>query len=453
MLQETPGGYDAVFIDWQMPGLDGWQTCDRIRQQSLAGQAPVVVMVTAHGREMLEQRSEEEQRQLDGFLVKPVTASMLYDAIAEARQGCASAPPRLATPGSTERRLAGLRLLVVEDNANNQQVARELLEDEGAEVVIAGNGQLGVEAVAAAEPAFDIVLMDLQMPVMDGYTATSRIRQDLGRLDLPIVAMTANALSSDREACLAAGMNEHVGKPFDLDHLVQVLRRLSQRDEAAAPVRAAAPAPNGDLLQAGAAAGVDIGTAVARLGGKLGTYRRLLQGFVRDLAAMPGQLRTQADSGQWAEASRQMHTVKGLAATLGAGPLSSQAAAAEQMFRQAPGSDEAQRGLQTIEAAITRALPGLGALCEQLDREADAPGDAAATSATIDKAGLADMLQTLARLLADSDMDALNLMDRLRATPAGALSSRVEALDEAVVTLDFDRAQQACEALIEEIRT
>jgi CheY-like chemotaxis protein len=136
--------------------------------------------------------------------------------------------------GEQALRLSGLRLLVVEDNPNNQQVARELLEGEGATVHVANHGQEAVAAVAAADPLFDAVLMDLQMPVMDGFTATARIRQDLGQHHLPIVAMTANAMPSDREDCLAAGMNDHVGKPFDLDHLVSVLRKHTGQQTLAA---------------------------------------------------------------------------------------------------------------------------------------------------------------------------------------------------------------------------
>ncbi|MBP9147730.1 MAG: response regulator, partial [Rhodoferax sp.] len=121
------------------------------------------------------------------------------------------------------RALHGLRLLVVEDNIINQQVAQELLVSEGAVVELAADGQLGVAAIKHNPHGFDAVLMDLQMPVMDGYAATRAIRQNLGLTTLPIIAMTANAMDSDRQACLAAGMNDHVGKPFDLSHLTGVL--------------------------------------------------------------------------------------------------------------------------------------------------------------------------------------------------------------------------------------
>ncbi|QTN26462.1 CHASE domain-containing protein [Rhodoferax sp. AJA081-3] len=138
------------------------------------------------------------------------------------------APPGDSTHAPKPKRLAGMRLLVVEDNKINQMVAKGLLVKEGAEVTLADDGQLGVAAVAAAQPPFDAVLMDVQMPVMDGYAATRAIRQELGMAELPIVAMTANAMASDRAACLDAGMDDHIGKPFVLDDLVLVLLRLTQ---------------------------------------------------------------------------------------------------------------------------------------------------------------------------------------------------------------------------------
>jgi CheY-like chemotaxis protein len=134
-------------------------------------------------------------------------------------------------------RLTGLRLLVVEDNKINQMVAKGLLTQEGADVTLADNGQLGVAAVAASETPFDVVLMDVQMPVMDGYAATRMIRQEMGLAALPVIAMTANAMASDRAACLAAGMNDHIGKPFELDQLVAMILRYAGKADAAKPLQ------------------------------------------------------------------------------------------------------------------------------------------------------------------------------------------------------------------------
>jgi two-component system sensor histidine kinase/response regulator len=227
--------YQAIFVDWLMPGgMDGWETLSRIEEIRPQPDAPILVMVTTQGREMLSQRTPQEQARLHGFLVKPVTAPMLLDAVSDAMAGRRQlrATPRVKAP--TPRRLEGLRLLVVDDNLINQQVAQELLSGEGAHIELAENGQLGVDAVRDARPPFDAVLMDIQMPVMDGYTATRAIRHDLGLPELPVIAMTANAMASDRDACLTAGMNDHVGKPFDLAHLIRVV--LQHVDHARAVV-------------------------------------------------------------------------------------------------------------------------------------------------------------------------------------------------------------------------
>ncbi len=224
--------YQVVFIDWQMPGMDGWETCRRLRERAPHGEPPTLVMLSAHQAELQSgQRTPADEALLDGWVVKPVTQSMLFDSVATAR---VVRPASL--PGAGERRLAlaGLRLLVVEDNAINRQIAGELLEAEGAQVEMACDGAEGVAAVRAADPPFDAVLMDIQMPVMDGYSATAAIRAEPRFARLPIIAMTANAMAGDRRACLAAGMNEHIGKPFDLAVLVA---KLQQQTALAGPPR------------------------------------------------------------------------------------------------------------------------------------------------------------------------------------------------------------------------
>ena len=444
--------YHAVFIDWQMPGLDGWGTTQRIRELGLAGGAPVVVMVTAHGREMLEQRGQAEQALLDGFLVKPITASMLYDAVVDARRGSEPLGPsrRLAEPGA--QRLLGLRLLVVEDNLNNQQVARELLEDEGALVQIAQNGQEGVEAVAAADPPFDVVLMDLQMPVMDGYTATSRIRTDLALHQLPIVAMTANAMASDREACLAAGMNDHIGKPFDLQHLVRVLlKQAGRQGPLPGPRRAAAsPAVPASVQAAADAAGVDITTALGRLGGKVEVYQRMLRSFVTDLAAMPAQLRSQVEAGDLSAACRLMHTLKGLAGTLGASSLAAHASHGEQRLGANPTTADAAVAGQATCDAIAAAAPALQALWRALQTGAGTDNPAAAPGA-LDAGALVASLGVIAEQLRNADMAATDAMADLLRGLDGATGTQLQPLDDAIGALDFDRALQLCNQWITEL--
>ena len=459
--------YDVVFMDWQMPGLDGWETTGRIREGGLVAGAPVVVMVTAHGREKLEQRSSAEQTALDAYIVKPATASMLLDAVVDARQR--RELPHLsllrvpAASGETQR-LLGLRLLLTEDNLNNQQVARELLEDEGAIVHIANNGLEGVEAVAAADPPFDIVLMDLQMPVMDGFTATARIRQDLGRTELPIVAMTANAMASDREACLAAGMNEHIGKPFDIERLVALLRRLAGR--AAAPLAgegtstaAVPPAPRqalpAALQAAAAAAGVELAAALQRMGGKQAVYARMLHTTLPEFATLAQALQQPLADAGVAEAARSLHTLKGLAATLGITALAQTAAEAEKTLAAGPPAAQAMPACALVGAALAAALPALADLTERL-RDGERPSDAATCAADLmpdrpyDPAALHQRLTELAALLEQSDMRATELTPTLRPQASGRLSPLWDQLDSAVGALDFEGAASLCRQLLQE---
>jgi PAS domain S-box-containing protein len=349
--------------------------------------------------------------------------------------------------GSGSPRLAGMHVLVAEDNPNNQQVARELLEDEGAIVQVAPDGQAAVDAVAAAVPAFDVVLMDLQMPVMDGYTATGCIRLGLGMLHLPIIAMTANAMAGDREACLAAGMNDHIGKPFALDHLVHLLRQHAGWAEASSgTAMLQGPALPAAVAGAAAAAGVDLDTALQRLGGKQPIYLRMLRTFVVDLAAMPARLQADVAHGRTLVVSQLLHTLKGQAATLGAMALAEQAAQAEtQMGGAAAPIALVSTALATLCAAIDAAVPGLATLLQvwQLGPTPQAGG-----TTPLDTDALQTALQSLAVQLRQADMAATDAMEALQARFGAALGGRLQALDEAVAVLDFERALRLCDGLI-----
>ncbi|MDI1261414.1 CHASE domain-containing protein [Aquabacterium sp.] len=438
------GAYQAVFVDWQMPGLDGWETSQRLRQMPGVAQSALIVMVSAHGRDMLAQRSAQEQAQLSGYLVKPVTATMLYDAVADARIALTH-PELVIQPMATKTlRLAGMRLLVVEDNLNNQQVAQELLEDEGASVTLADNGELGVAAVAAANPPFDAVLMDLQMPVMDGYTAAGCIRQDLRRTDLPIIAMTANAMASDREACLTAGMNDHVGKPFDLNHLVSTLQRWTRRVGTPMGARAMAATDLSDELLAEASRnGIDLAAALQRMGGNLGAYQRLLGSVAKDLAAWPEQFDTLLHQQERVESSHLMHTIKGLAATLGLTRLASVAAEAERALLRPEAPNEHAALADALRSAAATALPAITRLSEALQETTHAPVNPTISSAE----DLRKAVRELTDLLRSADMRAINVFEQLQQNHAPRLETALQPLADAMAMLDFKRALALCEAL------
>jgi CheY-like chemotaxis protein len=209
-------------LDW---GLDGIETSKRILALPDLSIAPNLVMVTAYGREDVLKQADENG--LENVLIKPVTSSTLFDtivAVLHARQEPSSHVE--TTPSFEIAQTRGTRVLLVEDNEINQEVAIGLLEDAAIQVDLAENGEIAVRM--AGETRYDAVLMDMQMPVMDGIEATRVIRSDPRLQDLPIIAMTANAMANDREQCLKAGMNDHIGKPIDPDELFSVLLRWAR---------------------------------------------------------------------------------------------------------------------------------------------------------------------------------------------------------------------------------
>ena len=240
--QGTP--FDLVLMDLKMPGMDGLELSRIMHSEIPLQKKPRIIMVTSYGQDDVLTKAEESQS-LSGFLVKPVSQSTLFEGIMTA---FGSGEPRAFQAGSdtvsmTRPLLAGAHLLLAEDNEINQQIARELLEQVNVRLTIVENGQEAVEV--ARDNTFDGILMDLQMPVMDGLMATRAIRQGPTRKEVPIIAMTANAMAGDREKCLEAGMNDHVSKPIDPDKLYTVLAKW---------VKPVAPEGGGPEVQAGASA-------------------------------------------------------------------------------------------------------------------------------------------------------------------------------------------------------
>jgi PAS domain S-box-containing protein len=430
--------HDVIFMDWQMPDMDGWETSQRIRRLAGGASASIVVMVTAHGREMLSERSATEQAMINGFLVKPVTASMLMDAVADARFASMAAArgenPAAPQAPVKSQRLQGLRLLVVEDNKINQMVAKGLLTQEGAEVTLADNGQLGLAAVASAQPPFDAVLMDVQMPVMDGYAATRAIREELGLGTLPIIAMTANAMASDRAACLAAGMNDHVGKPFELDHLVAMLLHFAPR---AGGVPAPAP------LSASTSADLDVSAALERMGGNTAMFAIALRAFGKDMQQAPAQLADQLAAGDNAAAARGLHSLKGLAGTVGARGLAEGLAQLEARLPSAATAAQQAGLVATLQRLVDAAAGALEPVLQQYPVEAAAPA-----AGELDKPQLAADIHALSQRLQASDMVAVTVYQRIREVHGRALGPALEPLDAAMLALDFAAAQRHCEALL-----
>ena len=437
--------YSVIYMDWQLPDMDGWETTRHIRQlaKNHSLLQPKIIMVTAHGREMLAHRPEDEQDMLDGFLVKPATASMLYDALMDASTGNSSLR-QLAKGRSNARQLSGMRILVVEDNLINQQVADELLSAAGAIVSLAANGKIGVDAVAAAAPQFDVVLMDVQMPVLDGYGATRVIRDELGLAHLPIIAMTANAMASDRDACIAAGMNEHIGKPFDMAKLVSLLIRMTGFQPGAVELEGH-PASEKAAPIVPAVAGLDLRTALARMSGMRALYVRTARDFIKIMGATIPDLRNCLASGDKQKALMRLHTLKGNAGTLGATDLAAMAGKLEAWCATGAGMQECERGLDQLEGLIHLAQESLTVAIAQLEPGAAAkPAVAAAQPHAVGKAAK-DTLRRIAALAAASDMETLQCFAENRGQLTGLPGEFMDHLDEALQNLDLAAAHALCE--------
>ena len=315
--------YRAILLDEEMTGMDGWETSRRIHEASTPAPAPVMIMLATHPRRALSKRAEPDLALLKDYLIKPVTAAMLSQALTKAFSGQRRVRLQPRTAEARPARLQGLRLLVVEDNPLNQRVMRELLLTEGAEVELADNGELGVTAIAQAARPFDAVLMDLQMPVMDGYSATRVIRHEMGLTALPVIALSANSSLQDRQACLAEGMSDHVGKPFEMEHLVRVLLTHTGRGTAFggdAPVAPVTPVTPVTPTLAQSPVVLD-DSALQRLGSNPAMLADLLRAFLDEIVSLPDQLDERLKANDRKGAAHMVHTLIGSAGLLGANHL------------------------------------------------------------------------------------------------------------------------------------
>jgi CheY-like chemotaxis protein len=341
--------------------MDGLQTSRHIKSDETLSHQPAIVLVTAFGRE--EVREEAERLQLDGFLVKPVTKSMIVDTLvnvfSETEGQIAS-----ATEGRQSVRLNGARILLAEDNEINQQIAVELLEGSGATVRVAGNGREAVDLLTSGPqpPPFDVVLMDLQMPVMDGYKATAMLRADARFAALPIIAMTAHATFEERQRCLDAGMNDHVSKPIDPENLFETVEKHCLHR--ALP---AAPEPNVSAeamprpAEFPAIPGLDHADGLSRVGGNQMLYQKLLRQFAAQQASAVHEISAALAQRDTTLAERLAHTLKGVAGNIGAKPVHAAAGALEKLIRGGADSAEADPALQQLGAALDPLLQQLKA--------------------------------------------------------------------------------------------
>jgi signal transduction histidine kinase/CheY-like chemotaxis protein/ligand-binding sensor domain-containing protein len=354
---------DLVLLDWDLPDLDGAETAHRMHQLPGHAQLPLVLMMTEFARDPAAQAAG--QADIATILVKPLTPPQLLDAVLVGLGLAAPARPPVAVSASLSeaaQRIAGAHVLVVDDNVINQQVAREVLLRAGVQVELASSG---ADALALVDLApFDAVLMDIQMPGMDGYETTARIRAQPRHAQLPLIAMTAHAVPGFRESSLGMGMNDYVTKPIDPERLFTVLAGQMQHT----PERAAAAGAAVTALTAAVAAqdhipalpGIDMEAALARLGGNVKLLNVLLQRFVGDFAPAPERLLAAIESGAYEQAALLVHKVRGAAGNLSMPELHRASGELEQLLM-APQRAPLEDALAAFAAALERVLDGVQA--------------------------------------------------------------------------------------------
>ncbi len=368
--------YDLVLLDCNMPGMDGVDCAKRIAESKRGGRRfPVVLMPTALLRDDVMRRVDEHRLSISAVLTKPARPSTLFDACCKAL-GLASLVSTRAEGREralTEHlsRLKGARILLVEDNEFNREVALDLLRNEDIIVATADNGREALEILRTKH--FDAVLMDCQMPVMDGLEATRALRQWPQMQHLPVIAMTASVMVGDKEEALASGMNDHIAKPIDIDQLFATLAKwIPPRGVAAAA--STTEASSGDpMTNQHSVPGVDVTAALARLRGDEATLRRMLQRFLEthhDFVARFAAARNQGDS---AAARRLAHDLQSIAGTLGMHTLAQSAMALEQACRTAS-QPVVEARMQELSQVIEPILKGLASWDIGLARSAVAHG-------------------------------------------------------------------------------
>jgi PAS domain S-box-containing protein len=433
--------YQIVFLDWLMPDMNGIDTARRLRELPLS-RMPRMMMVTAYGREDVIKGAEDAG--IEDLLIKPVRASVLFDAVVRMLGGAVDEPRTAGdAPSDAAEMLAavrGARILLVEDNELNQEVATELLRDAGFVVDIAENGQAAIEKVKAE--SYDIVLMDMQMPVMDGVTATREIRKDERLKDLPIVAMTANAMQGDRDRCMAAGMNDHVAKPIEPEDLWKALLKWIRlkRPPVTAPALVAplpgTPTPLAEELPP-EVEGLDTATGLRRVLGRKPLYLSMLRKFAAGQKMATAEIHKALVAMDWETAERLIHTLKGVSGSIGATLVQKRAETVEaaiktRQFRDAVDGPlgELSDSLQALVGHLERTLPPV------MDQDL----------VTVEEADLKVVCDTLEALLRGDDAEAGNLLESNAGLLRAAFPNHFRRIAENIRAYDFDLALAALKA-------
>jgi CheY-like chemotaxis protein len=428
--QDQP--FELVVMDWKMPEMDGIEASGRIKSPPGLIKIPAIILVTAYGREEVVQQAE--QVGLDGFLLKPVSPSLLFDATMQAFGEAPAEKSRVGRTGQKKaealKNIRGAHVLLVEDNEINQQVAREILEGAGLNVSLAGNGQEAIDAINKNE--YDAVLMDVQMPVMDGYTATREIRNLKSEIrNVPIIAMTAHAMAGDADKSIAAGMSDHVTKPIDPDQLFGTLQKwippgkkrvqVEPPEGSTAAITTGVSEPEVEKFPV-SLPGFDLEDGLKRLQWNEQLYRKLLLDFGAKYAGAADEIRQALDARDFEQAHSLVHNLKGLAGNLAATDLQAAAIEMEKLVKSGMKKGLSKQRLNQIFVELKKALQAALKSVRVLGHPA--PAKPAKPSA----AALAEIPSELAKEATDRIRDAVEMGDVTRVKSiADDLKSRSDA--------------------------
>lgn len=431
--------YQIAFIDWRMPGMDGIEMSRLIHDATNMPSKPKVVIVSSFSLDAFH--DEGKKLGVDAFLPKPINASQLWDTIAnvmgkDVQSGFAAGKD----PETKVWDLNGLRVLLVEDNEINQQIALELLESCNVSVTVVDDGLAAVQALeACTDPLpFDLVLMDLQMPRMDGHAATVHLRKQARFDALPIIAMTAHAMIEEQQRCQEEGMNDHITKPIDPDTLFATLakwraqpmhkRRESDKSAAAAPIKTALPPLSIE--------GIDTAAGLQRVNGNSHLYARVLRQFCDKQVHFVDEVNECLQTADYETAERKAHTVKGLLATIGATALADTLAGLEKDLRGRLETDQITTKLPGLNEALSSLILSIRSALAQV---APAPDPAQISVRPQDTRAT---MKALTAMLQDSDPEAIDYVQSNAFHLQSALGTNYAKVKQAIEDCEFEMAME-----------
>ncbi|WP_354625281.1 response regulator [Psychromonas sp. MME2] len=435
--------YNLVIMDWKMPNMDGIETTRIMQLNKDINEVPTVIMLTAHGREEAQQAGQGLC--INSFLTKPVTSSTLFDAIMHAIGKELLIESRaMDKQGEVDEniaKLSGAKILLVEDNEINQELALDLLTTNGLQVSVANNGQ---EAIALLnQENFDGVLMDCQMPVMDGYTATKLLRAQLRFADLPILAMTANAMSTDKEKVLAVGMNDHISKPIRVNEMFHIMAKWISPAVPNCTANAIVP-KKGSEMGLPTLYGINVTQGLETCQGNSEFYKKLLLKFAQSESDFADKFRAALADDDMELAFRYAHTIKGVAGNISAQSVQNIASVLEIACRDSQDKQEFAPLLDELSCELSLVIEGI----KQLE---NAPAQVK-DGQLLDKKKLSSLLAELKLLIEDNDTAANKALEQLNKLPGiEKYDLSLQVLTNALSEYDFDSALNTLTTLQESI--